>query len=235
MEAKLCDLVQRYIPELKVTSDEDVTSNNKILSAIKATLEPIVNQPDRLDKIFNKWQHQQTGNPIVFEAVLENKTEVVMLLLSYYSKINMNVLDKKSKHSAVLASCMNNNVRLTKTLMDYGCDPNVVVNGKTAIHYCASHNNVKMMDILLDKSNKIPFNWDKLINSTTQYGYTALMRSCQRGCEQMIKYLFSKEKDFKMKINPLLKQANGWNGYDAYSLSFVFSFVFDWHLSTYKC
>ena len=219
---ELYKLIRKFHANPNAKQEQE--ENEAIRSAICSILERVSQKPDDLDYLINKWHQKDNFDTIVLRAVIEDKLEILKLILQYCPNADLNQMHPKSKLYPILMASINNNTEMIRILLNHGCDPNKMsANGSTAMLFASNHNNVEMMDILLSKNNKYSFDWDNLINSqTNDMGYNAFILACQSGCEQVVKYLISKENEYKTKIDPLRKQANGWNGCVCLFVLFLF-------------
>lgn len=139
--------------------------------------------------------------PLIVHAADVGNIEAINILLEY--NVDVNNSDSR-RRTAVWYACYSSNTSIALLLLSHGADPSIFEKEKqeTTMVQVAYEGNLDIIKALLNdgKKYKYAFDWDKLINQCDEAGYNAFHYCCERGNLDCLKYLLSKEKQFKTKI-----------------------------------
>lgn len=133
----------------------DKDKYNSLFFAIKSRSLDICNRI--IKYVSNVNAKSLTGENVMHVACNFQLYEISKMLIKY--NVNLNVHDFKSESTPLHYCILNNDIKLTKLLIDNGANINLQdIYGNTALHYCIIENNYEIFNILSDENNNLNLN-----------------------------------------------------------------------------
>ncbi len=131
-------------------------------------------------------------------ATIKNHKEVVQTLIRHGA--DLNIQSEPTYSAALIYAVDNQNLEITKLLLESGADPNIFdTRGGTALQYACYYDNFDIIKLLVEYKANV--NAHSLITSheyVDTYGYTALMRASESGNVGAVKLLLANNADVSL-------------------------------------
>lgn len=126
------------------------------------------------------------------QAVIGGNTDVIDLLISRGSNINMRAGNKGYTPLVTAANKPDDDWRMVRHLLSKGANPNrSASNGLTPLYVAAQHGNIVTMEYLVERNADV--------NSKTTRGNTPLINAADEGQNKAVKYLIENGADINWR------------------------------------